>query len=604
MNLRFLFCLLLLFWLGSPALVSGQVLTLNRSECVQVEARIDELVPYHKYQRLKIIECGTGLLDQNRVKPDTASMKIEDDITIFFVWRNNAVLRIVARRERNMAFIAKADPQHSFPVVRLAGHDQAEVNRQLLQFQGGSTEPFLSFSDPNPYSWNYAAVTAKVPINMDVFRGGIFGGFDPRVHLLVHGKSLPDSWFRILHISGFGKSLAPDATQPYRTELEPVFNFYRYNAGFTQAESRQMMEAEAEPENWISGLKRKIKDFFSKSGTGTRKNVEWFYKLDRIYEQLFWVTWDGGANPYEGNRSLPYFSRYELQNLPWQLGLEVFPDHNRPLKTIFRGERVVGYQVFNDQSHPETRGFVVVLGKFFLPRRLKILSVNGIPWLFYQPTLFDFSPEVQIPYFPGGMPALKPYVNPVFARTEFSVGGYTTIAISVNVDGKVTFLPQNDSFYPAEDSLGTIIAGSLPRWLPGLQAGRPVRTQVRIPVPALIIGSLRDYTDQNSRVNREPEFPGGSAFLQSFIQKNMRYPARELQEKIEGTVILQFFVTEKGEIIAIKILKSFSPALDKEAVRLLKSMPKWDPGKANGLPVSKKVTLPFFFRLPSETVAK
>lgn len=98
-------------------------------------------------------------------------------------------------------------------------------------------------------------------------------------------------------------------------------------------------------------------------------------------------------------------------------------------------------------------------------------------------------------------------------------------------------------------------------------------------------------------VEQMPSFPGGDAALISFISQNMRYPAVAEESGIEGRVIASFVVERDGSISDVKIIKSVDPSLDKEAVRVLKSMPKWTPGKQNGSPVRCKYTVPVTFRL-------
>ena len=95
-----------------------------------------------------------------------------------------------------------------------------------------------------------------------------------------------------------------------------------------------------------------------------------------------------------------------------------------------------------------------------------------------------------------------------------------------------------------------------------------------------------------------PEFPGGMTELMKFIQKNMRYPKIAIKKGIEGRVICQFVVEKDGSLSEICVVRSSGEAsLDKEAVRIFASMPKWTPGKQHGTPVRVKYTAPVNFRL-------
>ena len=94
-----------------------------------------------------------------------------------------------------------------------------------------------------------------------------------------------------------------------------------------------------------------------------------------------------------------------------------------------------------------------------------------------------------------------------------------------------------------------------------------------------------------------PAFPGGMSQLMSFIKKNVRYPVDAVKEGTEGRVILTFTVERDGSLTDIEVAKSVSPSLDKEAVRIVKSMPRWIPGRQDGKKVRVKYTLPIYFKL-------
>ena len=98
-------------------------------------------------------------------------------------------------------------------------------------------------------------------------------------------------------------------------------------------------------------------------------------------------------------------------------------------------------------------------------------------------------------------------------------------------------------------------------------------------------------------VEQMPSFPGGDAALMQFLSKNIKYPVVAEENGIQGRVIATFVVERDGSITDVKVVKSVDPSLDKEAVRVLKSMPKWIPGKQNGSAVRVKYTVPVTFRL-------
>lgn len=91
-----------------------------------------------------------------------------------------------------------------------------------------------------------------------------------------------------------------------------------------------------------------------------------------------------------------------------------------------------------------------------------------------------------------------------------------------------------------------------------------------------------------------PTFNGN---LNQWLLQNMKYPVEAINKKEQGKVIVQFIVSENGEVSEPKIIRSVSPALDKEACRIVLAMPKWNPGKLKGKPVAVRYMLPISFRL-------
>ena len=89
-----------------------------------------------------------------------------------------------------------------------------------------------------------------------------------------------------------------------------------------------------------------------------------------------------------------------------------------------------------------------------------------------------------------------------------------------------------------------------------------------------------------------PQFPGGEAEMYAFIKKNLNYPTVDQEMGNQGRVTLKFVVSKTGEITNIQLVKGVSPGCDKEAMRVLKSMPKWIPGRQNGEPVNVYFIIP------------
>lgn len=98
-------------------------------------------------------------------------------------------------------------------------------------------------------------------------------------------------------------------------------------------------------------------------------------------------------------------------------------------------------------------------------------------------------------------------------------------------------------------------------------------------------------------VEEMPMFPGGNAALMDFLANNIKYPQVAEENGIQGRVVLTFIVEPDGSLTEVKVVRGVDIALDKEAIRVVKSMPKWIPGKVGGQPVAVKYTLPITFHL-------
>ena len=98
-------------------------------------------------------------------------------------------------------------------------------------------------------------------------------------------------------------------------------------------------------------------------------------------------------------------------------------------------------------------------------------------------------------------------------------------------------------------------------------------------------------------VETMPQFPGGQEKMLEFIAKNLKYPAIANESCVQGRTIVRFIVTKKGKLQNFVVVRSLDPAFDKEAIRVLKLMPRWIPGKQNGVDVNVYFTLPVSFKL-------
>ena len=98
-------------------------------------------------------------------------------------------------------------------------------------------------------------------------------------------------------------------------------------------------------------------------------------------------------------------------------------------------------------------------------------------------------------------------------------------------------------------------------------------------------------------IEDKPEFPGGDAALLNYIGKHTKYPEIAKENGITGRVFVGFVIGKKGEVTNVKVLRSVDPYLDKEAIRVVKSMPRWKPGKQRGKAVKVSYQVPIKFIL-------
>jgi len=99
------------------------------------------------------------------------------------------------------------------------------------------------------------------------------------------------------------------------------------------------------------------------------------------------------------------------------------------------------------------------------------------------------------------------------------------------------------------------------------------------------------------KVEDMPEFPGGEQAMMDFVSKNVVYPEEAINKGIAGRVFVGFIVEKDGSVSEVKVLRGIGGGCDEEAVRVVKSMPKWKPGKMKGKPVRVSYMMPIIFKL-------
>ena len=241
-----------------------------------------------------------------------------------------------------------------------------------------------------------------------------------------------------------------------------------------------------------------------------------------------------------------------------------------------------------------------------------------------------------MPEFPGGNAELMKFLakNIKYPAEAQQKGeqGRVMVQFVVGKDGKLSDIKIMRSISPTLDAEAIRVIKAMPTWKPGTQRGQAVAVKYTIPISFRLQGSKGDdkpvasdiqvvsvtkANNENSKpiptdpvkdsngeevfmvVEKMPEFPGGTAELMKFLQQNIKYPEQARKDSIQGRVIVQFTIKKTGEVSNTTVIRSVSPELDAEAIRVINAMPLWTPGEQKGEPVNVKFTLPIQFRLVS-----
>lgn len=104
-------------------------------------------------------------------------------------------------------------------------------------------------------------------------------------------------------------------------------------------------------------------------------------------------------------------------------------------------------------------------------------------------------------------------------------------------------------------------------------------------------------------INCQPKFPGGSDALVCWIRNNLRYPVLAEEQRVEGDVVCAFWIEKDGSVNNTYVIRSSHELLSKEALRVMKFMPRWIPGRENGQAIRVRYTIPLTFRLVPDSVS-
>ena len=207
-------------------------------------------------------------------------------------------------------------------------------------------------------------------------------------------------------------------------------------------------------------------------------------------------------------------------------------------------------------------------------------------------------PGFSSPSYPGGEVAMSKFINdrlfyPPSAR-KAGIEGKVIVRFVVSAKGDIRDVRVLRSLHPDCDSIAVRIVRSMPRWTPGQQRGKDAAIGYILPIAFRL--SKDDIEGKiYTLANPMPEFPGGMDSLFSFIRKNLKYPS--LDQCFQGRVVIRFVVTKEGTVKQPKIIKGIVPEADEEALRVVRLMPDWIPGKRNGEAVNVYYMVSVSFKL-------
>ncbi len=226
----------------------------------------------------------------------------------------------------------------------------------------------------------------------------------------------------------------------------------------------------------------------------------------------------------------------------------------------------------------------------------------------------------QMPEFPGGMEAMMKYLSdnimyPQGAKDK-GIQGRVFVGFVVEKDGSVSEVKIMKGVGGECDEEALRVVKAMPNWKPGKKDGKVVRVSYTLPInfklgddqPAKSDKKVDMKPDKNGVyqiVEEMPRFPGDDKALMEYIQKNLIMPEKykgntdENPNLSEYRTFVQFVVNEDGSISDIQLLRKSAEFkdLDEEAIRVVKAMPNWNPGKMNGKPVKVYFNLPIIFKL-------
>ncbi len=202
---------------------------------------------------------------------------------------------------------------------------------------------------------------------------------------------------------------------------------------------------------------------------------------------------------------------------------------------------------------------------------------------------------------------------------EKGIEGHVTVEFTVCSDGSIKDIVISNLSRNADESLkreAIRLFESMPRWTPATYKGKSVNShEIRTvnfklpqnkpqtdnhqqtPKQTVEESRIPEYIYDMKSIPTAPIFKGGNQGLDKWIQEHLQYPSDAAKAKIEGRVIVEFIIDKNGAVTVPKVVRGINDSLNNEALRVIKSMPRWTPGYAHGKPAKTRYTYPVTFKL-------
>ncbi|WP_231426775.1 MULTISPECIES: energy transducer TonB [Pedobacter] len=236
-------------------------------------------------------------------------------------------------------------------------------------------------------------------------------------------------------------------------------------------------------------------------------------------------------------------------------------------------------------------------------RKLMILALMGIAMLTNSvkaQKIYDFVSVDKQPEFPGGITKFYEYLGKEIKYPEVAKSnkthGKVFLSFIVEKTGKLSNVNIVRKLSKETDAEALRVIKNSPNWNPGSIGGKPVRVKYNINVNF----NLPNNGDKKAALKSgiQPEFPGGSTKLYSYLAKNIKYPEQAKKDKTQGKVMLSFNVEQDGSLTDLEVVKGLSKETDAEALRVMKTAPRWNPAiDQDGHPVKVKYQMAINFTM-------